>query len=157
MLCLNDVLRGLLEESFWNEYLTRATTALVPPMAPYGLQCLVQPSWPGTQGSTQSGSFWHFSLILSIYCGINIMLLATQICFNSPHRACCFWLDPLLMESSLPGKPFILYLPGFLLLILKDFILVKLSLASSSPPNYSRCLSPKYPTLYYNGVLISQD
>ena len=61
------------------------------------------------------------------------------------------------MVSSLPGKPFILYLPESLLFILKDSILVKLSLASSSPPNYASCLSPKHPTLYYNGVLISQD
>ena len=54
----------------------------------------------------------------------------------------------------LPGKPFILYLPGSLLLILKDSILVKICLASSSPPNYARCHSPKPPTLCYNGVLI---
>ena len=82
------------------------------------------------------------------------MLHATQIRFNSPHMACCFWLESLLMDSPLPGKLFILYLPGSILLILKDSIQVNLSLASSSLPNYARCHSLNPPTLCYNGVLI---
>ena len=147
MLCLKDVLHGLLEESFCNEHPTRATIVLVPPMAPNGLQYLVQPSWPSTQSSTQSGSCWPFNLILSIYWGLKVMLHATQIRFNSPHTECCFWPEALLMESPLPGKPFILYLPESLLFILKDSILVKLSLASSSqimpgasPRNIPHCI-----------------